>query len=67
MIRRILTTLRALAALMAMFGLAFGVPVLLVALIGGPVPSNWTSNQPLTNDAILGVVDVSSSGVRLPD
>ncbi len=56
MIRRTLTILRALAALMAMFGLTFGVPVLLVALIGNPVPINWTWNQPLTNDAILGVV-----------
>jgi hypothetical protein len=65
MIRRTLTVLRALVALMAMFGLAFRVPVLLVALTGNPVPINWTSNQPLTNDPSVGRLGSSeSSGGR---
>jgi len=50
------TVLRGVAALAAMLALVLGVPVLLLAMIGNPIPHQWSWDQPLTNDAILGVV-----------
>jgi nucleoid-associated protein YgaU len=48
--------LRAVAALLALSALVAGVPALLVALIGNPVPSTWSWRAPLTNDAVLGLI-----------
>ena len=49
---------RATAALTVTLALVVGVPALLVALIGNPVPSAWSWNAPLTNDALLAVVAI---------
>lgn len=51
--------LRAAAALAIMLALAVGVPWLLLVTIGNPVPSDgWTWTQPLTNQALLGLIAV---------
>lgn len=49
--------LRATAALAVMLALAGGVPWLLVATVGNPLPAvAWSWSQPLTDEALLGLV-----------
>lgn len=47
---------RAVAALAVMAALIAGIPILLIGLIGNPLPKAWSWDAPLTNDAILGVI-----------
>ena len=51
--------LRAGAALILILTLVAGVPWLLVATVGNPVPTDgWSWSQPLSNDAMLAVIAV---------
>jgi hypothetical protein len=47
-----------IAAIAVTLVLVAGVPVLLVALVGNPIPGTWSWDAPLTNDAILGAIAV---------
>lgn len=49
-------TSTAVLAALVLLALVAGVPLLLVATVGNPVPDSWSWNSPLTNDAILGVL-----------
>lgn len=55
-IRRTMSLLRAIVALVVMLGLAIGVPLLLTVMFGNPIPGQWSWDSPLTNDAILGLL-----------
>lgn len=55
-IQRTATLVRAAAAVAVVLALVAGVPFLLVAMIGNPVPEGWTLNSPLTDHAVLGVI-----------
>ena len=55
-VRRAGNVLRGLVALVVLVALTAGVPILLVATVGNPVPSGWTWTGSLTNDAILGLL-----------
>ncbi|MGH3472324.1 MAG: LysM peptidoglycan-binding domain-containing protein [Nocardioidaceae bacterium] len=55
-IRTTLALIPAVVAALVMLALAVGVPLLLVALIGNPIPDQWSWNSPLTGEAILGVL-----------
>lgn len=55
-IQRTATLTRAAAAVAFVLAFVAGVPVLLIAMIGNPVPEGWTLNSPLTDHAVLGVI-----------
>jgi LysM repeat protein len=55
-LRRTTTLLRAISAALVLVALVVGVPFLLVATVGNPIPDYWRWNRPLTTDAILGVL-----------
>jgi len=55
-IHRTATLVRAAAAVAFVLVLVAGVPILLVAMIGNPVPEGWALNSPLTDHSVLGVV-----------
>ena len=54
--RRIGRVLRGLLALVILTALVAGVPLVLVSLIGNPVPTGWTWTGTLTSSALLGVL-----------
>lgn len=55
-IRRVGTASRGLVALGVLLALVVGVPLLLAATIGSPIPGGWSWSAPLTNDALLGFI-----------
>jgi LysM repeat protein len=48
--------LRGLLAAVTLLALVVGVPALLVATIGNPIPDRWNSSAPLTDAALLSIV-----------
>ncbi|RNL62682.1 LysM peptidoglycan-binding domain-containing protein [Nocardioides marmoriginsengisoli] len=55
-IQRTATVTRAAAAVAFVLAFVAGVPILLIAMIGNPVPEGWTLNSPLTDHAVLGLI-----------
>ena len=55
-LRRTGTVVRGLIALAVLLALVAGVPIVLVATVGNPIPADWSMTQALSNQAILDIL-----------